>query len=581
MTQPTSDSSLFGVTVMMVDDEPMMTDVILAYLEEAGYTNFVSVNDSSAAMGVARAERPGLMILDLMMPGVSGFDILEMLRADDDLRFTPVIVLTAASDALTKLRALELGATEFLTKPVDASELVLRVRNSLAFKVYQDRLANEDMLTRLPVRHAFEHGLNGVLVRALGTTEAVGVIEINVDRFKQINESLGRPAGDRLLQVIADRLRSCTRQEARAGAGTEASTNLLGRTGGDEFSLVIPNLSGPDAAENIARRVLAALREPVVLNGTEVFVSVSLGISMFPADGRDVETLLESAEAAMRHAKERGRNTYAFYAEELNRRSLDRLKLETDLRHAIERSELQLHFQPKVDLKTNRIVSAEALMRWKHPELGMVSPVRFIPLAEETGMIVELGSWAIDEACWQLAQWQAGGLDKLSLAVNVSRQQLASGTLVPHTLAALKRNGIGRNRLILEMTESIMMDHVDEVVAQLRQLREWGVAISIDDFGTGYSSLAYLKRFPVDELKLDRSFITGLPDDKTDSAIVRACVVLAHSLGLRVVAEGVESRIQRDALVALEADVYQGYLCSKPLAADEFEALVRIPVAMA
>jgi diguanylate cyclase (GGDEF)-like protein len=568
-------NSLSDVMVMMVDDDPMMTDVIQTYLEEAGYRRFVSLNDPLLALDTLRRCRPGLLLLDLMMPGLSGFDILKQMRLDDDLRYTPVIVLTAASDVATKLQALELGATEFLAKPVDASELILRVRNSLVFSAYQDRLANDDLLTGLPNRRAFVARLQAALARAGQTKGALALLHINLDRFKQVNDTLGHSVGDQLLKAVAQRLKSCTRHDDDVARVERPEPALLSRMGGDEFTLLLLGLTSPESASRVARRILALMAPSFGTDGEDLFITPSIGISVFPEDGEDGDTLLRNASAATEYAKSSGRNTYRFYSAELNNASRERLTFENQLRRAIERNELVLHYQPKVDLQSDRVVGAEALLRWNHPEQGLVMPDRFIPVAEESGVIVDIGEWVIEQACAQIAEWRDAGRGNVRVAVNVSRHEMVGGGVVRATRRAMQRHAIARGQLVIELTESMLMDRVEVTSQQLRDLRELGAEVSIDDFGTGYSSMNYLKRFPVDELKIDRSFVAGMPGDKADVAIVRAIIVLAHSLGLRVVAEGVETEAQREALRELACDVFQGYLCSRPVSPQEFMVKVQ------
>jgi diguanylate cyclase len=570
------------VTVMMVDDEPMMTDVIQTYLEEAGYSRFVSVNDPLLAIEAMRRHRPGLLLLDLMMPGLSGFDLLGLMRKDEQLRYIPVIVLTAANNAATKLKALELGATEFLSKPVDSSELVLRVRNSLVFKLYQDRLENMDPLTGLPNRRVFLDRLRNVMLDAQDKQLPLALLHIGLDRFKQINDSLGHRAGDQLLADVAQRLQTCLRR----GDGTRDTPRsdtvpirqrsdalFLSRLAGDEFALLVPELGSPETAGRVASRILAVMARPFQLEGQDVFVTPSIGIALYPGDGPDDETLRRSAESALAHAKDNGRNTYRYYAPQLNSASTERLSLETRLRRAIERDELSLHYQPKVALASGRVVGAEALLRWANPELGMVPPDRFIPIAEESGLIVEFGEWVLNNACAQMARWREAGLGDIKVAVNVSRHEVVGGALVRTVAAALERHAIRQGQLVIELTEGMLMDHHEQTRQQLEALRAMGVELSIDDFGTGYSSMNYLKRFPLDELKIDKSFVNNTPHDQTNTAIVKAVIVLAHSLGMRVVAEGVETEDSRAMLETLGCDVFQGYLCSKPLTAPMFVAL--------
>ncbi len=567
---PAGMGTLSDVTVLMVDDEPMMTDVTQTYLEESGYRHFVAVNDPRLALAAALNCRPGLILLDLMMPGVSGYELLRQFRAHERLRYTPIIVLTAASDPSAKLRALELGATEFLSKPVDASELAIRVRNSLAFKVYQDRLANDDPLTGLPNRRVFVEQLAAALAAAQLARCPLALVLVNLDRFRQVNETLGHGAGDTLLAAVANRLHGCARAQVGLIGNRAGDGSFLARLGGDEFALLLPVVDGAEPAARVARQMLAALAVPIAVDGRELVITPSIGCAMFPGDGNDAASLMRNAGVAMKHAKDSGRNSFQFYSRELNSASLERLLLEAQLRGALQRGELELHYQPKVDLATGRISGAEALLRWHHPELGMVPPGRFIPIAEEAGLIVEIGEWVVHAACAQMAQWRSTlGLD-VKVAVNVARHGLVSGALAAVVKDAMTQHGIQSGQLVLELTESMLMDRVESTAAKLRELRALGAELSIDDFGTGYSSMNYLKQFPVQELKIDRSFINGTPEDRTDSAIVRALIVLAHSLDMRVVAEGVEREEQRAALLALGCDIYQGFLCSPAVPAAAF-----------
>jgi len=568
-------SALVNVTVLMIDDDPLMTDVTQIHLEEAGYSHFIAVNDSHQAMEAARTHHPGLILLDLMMPGLSGFDVLMRLRMDEALRYTPVIVLTASSDPANKLRALELGATEFLAKPVDASELKIRVRNSLAFKVYQDRLANDDPLTGLPNRRVCVERLQSALRRADEQSTQLALLHINLDRFRQVNDTLGHGAGDALLAAVAERLRLATRADHGLLGKRLGDAPVLSRLGGDEFAVLMPDLQGAEAPARVARRVLRALASPFVIDGQDVFITPSIGVAMYPDDGRDDATLLGHASVAMKHAKDGGRNAFEFYSDDLNDVSIERLQLESQLRRAVERNELELHFQPKVDLASGQVRAAEALLRWNHPDLGLVPPGRFIPIAEESGLIVEIGEWVVEQACAQMARWRDEQGLVVSVAINVSRHGLVSGTLEGVVEASMRRHRIGPGQLVLELTESMLMDRVERTAARLAALRALGAELSIDDFGTGYSSMSYLKQFPVQELKIDRSFIAGTPADRTDAAIVRALVVLGHSLNMRVIAEGVETEPQRAALQALQCDGFQGFLCSPALAAPAFVEKLR------
>ncbi len=561
--------ALGDLTVMMIDDEPMLTEVIGTYLEDAGYSRIVGINDATVALEQVRALNPALVLLDLVMPGVSGFEILQAMRQDEQLRYTPVIVLTAASDPDTKLKALSIGATEFLAKPVDPSELVLRVRNSLVLKVYQDRLANSDPVTGLPNRRVLMERLRGNLAQALAGDRKVGLLHVRLDRLQQLQATLGQTAGDELLRSAAQRLRSRTRRDDDGVRATRAETSLLCRLDGDEFLVLLPNLADPEACVRVARRVLHALAEPFQVGNDRIGVSPSVGIALAPDDGQTPEDLLAIAAAAAALACSSGRNTYRFGSRQRNQAAMERLKIEAALHHAVERRELRLVYQPKFDPLQGRIVGVEALMRWQQTELGPIFPDRFIPIAEETGLIVPMGEWALQEACEQGERWMRQGLESLKVAVNVSGQQLASGALPALVAGLLERHPRMRGALVLELTEGVLIDASPEVNAQLQQFRAQGVQLSIDDFGTGYSSMNYLRHFRLDEIKIDRSFVKDLPAQRSDLSIVRAMTMLGHSLGMRVVAEGVETAEQLACLAEVGVDQIQGYLIGKPMHPDD------------
>lgn len=556
------------LTVMMIDDEPMLTEVIAAHLEDAGFRQVVGVNDATVALQQVREISPALVLLDLVMPRVSGFEILQGIRQDEQLRYTPVIVLTAASDPATKLKALSLGATEFLSKPVDPSELVLRVRNSLVLKLYQDRLANSDLVTGLPNRRVVMERLRGILAQGLADGSKVGLLHVRMDRLQQLQATLGQNAGDELLRAAALRMRGRTRRDDDGARADRSNTSLLCRLDGDEYLVLLPNLQDPEACVGVARRLLQSLAEPFRIGSDRIAVSPSIGIAVAPDDAQTPEDLLSIAATAAALANASGRNTYRFGSRQRNQAAMQRLKLEAALHHAVERKELRLVYQPKYDPVQRRVVGVEALMRWQQSELGAVFPDRFIPIAEETGLIVPLGEWALQEACEQGERWMHQGIENLKIAVNVSGQQLAWGGLPALVAGLLERHPCMRGALVLELTEGVLIEASPEVNAQLQQFRDKGVQLSIDDFGTGYSSMSYLRQFQLDEIKIDRTFVKDLPGQKSDLSIVRAMTMLGHSLGMRVVAEGVETDEQLACLAELGVDQIQGYLIGKPMPPD-------------
>lgn len=563
--------------IMMVDDEPIMMELVEAFLEEEGYRNFIQVEHSTQAMETLQQNKPDVLLLDLNMPVVSGFDILQEIRSNPVLQHIPVIVLTSSSDAASKLKALELGATDFLAKPVDASELILRLRNTLAAKAYQDRLEYYDALTGLPNRKLFLDRLNWSIRRDMHSGRGIVVMNIGLDRFKQINDSMGPRAGDELLKQVSGRLLESVRQSdvvSRFG-GDEVWTNLS-RLSGDEFSLLFPELNSSEDSSYIAQRILESFEAPFLLDGENTYVTASIGIACGPEDGRESDLLIKHAGAATAYAKEQGRNNYQFFSREVNARAKERLELEMDLRNALDNGEFELHYQPKIDAQTGRMVGVEALLRWRHPKRGMVPPATYIDLAEETGLIIPIGDWVIEEACRQNVAWQTAGIPAIKMSVNLSVKQLRAQQLRRVVVRALDASGMDPGLLVLEITEGVVVDDIDNKIKILQEIRDVGVAFSIDDFGTGYSSLSYLRHLPIDELKIDRSFLLDLPDSKKDAAIVKTIIALSRSLELDLVAEGVEERAQLEFLLANGCRVIQGYYFSKPLTAIELLKFVQL-----
>ena len=580
-TQPggleeTPKSPLLGAKVMMVDDEPLMTDLIQAYLEDEGYTQFVVANDPRQAMALLRQEQPSVLLLDLMMPHLSGFDVLEQIRADRKLRYTPVIVLTAATGADAKLRALRLGVTDFLSKPVDESELVLRLRNTLAFHQYHTRLISYDAVTSLPMRRLFDGTLTEVSARQALVGGVIALLYVQVPECRQLRESAGESAADDFARTVAQRLgRFASKLSLPALSTGNEQGPRVGRLGTSAFGLLIEGARDVDAVEAATKELLVQLCKPVPIGMHEIVPRVSVGIAICPADGDTAEALRKGAELAATHAAGQAHTRYKFASAELNARSFERLALGSQLRGAAQRGELRLHYQPKLDVVTNRIVGAEALVRWQHPELGLVSPLRFIALAEELGLIQNIGRWVLQTACHDVASWKREGLGDLQIAVNVAKPQFFAGDLCEAVRQELDASGLSSRQLVLELTESMLMDKVDDSMGQMHALKRLGVSLSIDDFGTGYSSLSYLKSFPIDELKIDQSFIMDLPGTESDLAIVRTIIDLGHSLGMSVIAEGIETDAQLACMRQFGCDKYQGFLYSKPVPPEQFVALLR------
>jgi len=567
--------------VMMVDDEPLNLEVLQSFLEEAGYKEFVALADPTQAFATLADRRPDVLLLDLMMPQMSGFEILERMRADDGLRHIPVIVLTASTDAETKLKALELGATDFLAKPTDPSELALRLRNTLSAKAYRDRLANYDLATGLPNRRLFMERLERTLRDTARAGAAGAVLLVNIDRFDQLSEAFGLGIGDSLLKGVAMRLDLGLRASASTTAdGKPRPLPTIYRLGDQEFAVMLTGISRGEEVTPIAQALLNAMAAPFRAAGQDVAIGATVGISLFPDDGMEASTLHSHAAVAARHANEHG-GGFRFYAKDLNSASLHRLSIESELRRALEHGELRLFYQPKVRTHNGRGTGAEVLVRWAHPQRGLIGPVEFIPVAEETGLIVPLGEWVLRTACQQSKVWQNAGLGVPRVTVNVSAKQFAAPNIAEAIIGALRSSGLDARFLGIELTESAVMDNAQRHVRTLHQLKDAGLTLSIDDFGTGYSSLSYLKRFPLDEIKIDRSFVSGVDTDPDNAAIVIAIIAMAHGLGLSVVAEGVETEAQRTFLRSWKCDECQGFLFAKPMPAEMFGKLLARPVQQA
>ena len=423
-------------------------------------------------------------------------------------------------------------------------------------------LAYSDALTGLPNRSLYLDRLSQALALAERRREMLAVLFLDLDRFKHVNDSLGHLAGDVLLQSVARRLSAVLRPE-----------DTLARMGGDEFTLLLTDPHGPEDAARVAQRVLDTLADPFTVEGHELFVTGSVGISLYPTDGPDAPSLLRHAEVAMYRAKEQGRNGYQLFTEQMNAAAFERLVLESSLHRGLAHGEFTLFYQPVVS-SDGQIVGAEALVRWRHPDLGLVSPAKFIPLAEETGLIVPLGHWVLETACRQAAAWFRSG-HPLGVSVNLSARQLRRPDLVRQVASSLADVGLPAEWLTLELTESALITTGEAAVSVLEGLRALGVSIAVDDFGTGYSSLSYLRHLPVDVLKVDRAFVQDMVASQKDRTVVWAILALAHGLGLKVVAEGVETEAQRECLCGMNCDALQGYLISPPLAAAEFEAFVQ------
>ena len=547
-----------------------------------------------AAAALKEGRPYAMAIVDMRMPpGWDGLETIEHLwRVDPNVQ---VVICSAHADYDWMEVVERLGHSDrllVLRKPSEPIE-VLQCATALCHKWHNEQLvrsqverleqvivartrglevanrqlrhlATHDALTGLPNRVLLEDRLNQAMAHADRDGRVFALLVCDLDRFKLINDSLGHNAGDELLQEVARRL-----------SGLARGVDTVARFGGDEFVLLVNSLGQPDDVRRLALAAVEALQAPVMIAGLEVHTSPSIGIAFYPTDGTSIESLIARADAAMYCAKQRGRGNVQCYAPGMNAGAEERVQFESELHNAIAVGQFELYYQPKVDTVTGEVRSAEALIRWIHPKRGIVGPSDFIPVAEECGLIGAIGEWVIREACRQARAWQTAGLAWLRVSVNLSASQFRQEGLVASIERALKESGLEPKYLEVELTESVVMTDPEESIAVLEELSKMGVLVSVDDFGTGYSSMSYLRRFPIDKLKIDRVFISEIVNRPEDASIVRAIVSLAHSLRLKVVAEGVETPQQLDFLKAVGCDEYQGYHFSQPLPAAKFEALIR------
>lgn len=448
-----------------------------------------------------------------------------------------------------------MGTTALVVLSITAAAALLLRRMRHAVQHAEERvgyLAYYDTVTHLPNRHAFNERFEAMLREVAQKQQKLTLLFLDLDDFKVVNDTLGHHVGDLLLKDVAEKLSASVRQG-----------DAVYRVGGDEFAMVLANVDRENA-EVVAEKFIRTLARPLSIEGHTLYVSASIGISLFPQDGADATTLLRNSDAAMYSAKERGKNTYQHFSEEMHEKTSLRLALEGDLRLALERNEFELHYQPIVDMQTGKTVAVEALLRWRHAEKGMISPNAFIPLAETTGLIVPIGEWVLRQACLDAQAWQSRG-HFIQVSVNLSGRQFREEPLIDSIQTVMMETGMDPTMLMLEITESVLMEHAEATVARLYRLKDMGIYLSIDDFGTGYSSMTYLKRFPVAKLKIDQSFIRDIPDDSEDVAITAATIQMAHGLRLRVVAEGIETKEQAEFLREHGCDLGQGYLYSRPV----------------
>jgi diguanylate cyclase (GGDEF)-like protein len=551
--------------VLLIEDNPGDVRLIREMLSEGEEALFEldCVGRLSQGLEYLATRSTGVVLLDLSLPDSCGFDTFLKVYAHSPK--VPIIVLTGHDDRTVALSAVKTGAQDYLVKGKLDRELLLRsMQYSIERKRYQVQLeyqANYDALTGLPNRNLLHDRLRQS-VFAQRFVRSIGVVFLDIDHFKFVNDSLGHNTGDKLLQKVAERLSASVRDG-----------DTVARLGGDEFILILNDQTGQEVIYRAMQRIIGKVAEPIEIDGEELTVTASAGISLYPQDGPDVETLLKNADAAMYRAKEKGRNNFQFYTAEMNRQVNERLKMEGSLRRALERGELELYYQPRIHVPSGALVGCEALLRWRHPELGLTLPERFIGLAEETGLIVPIGEWVIKSACAQARAWQKKERAPIAVSVNLSMRQFRQEALAGAVDDALRHSGLDPRLLEMELTESLVMQDTEIAIRVLERLRLTGVEISVDDFGTGHSSLSYLTRLPISALKIDQSFVqdvkgTGGPDE---GIVAQAIISLAHNLKLKVVGEGVETQAQFEFLKKHSCDEVQGYHFGRPMPAQEFE----------
>jgi predicted signal transduction protein with EAL and GGDEF domain len=574
-------------TILVVDDDPGARMLLSAALEMAGF-HVTAVADGSSALATFRAHPSDCVILDVVMPGMSGFDACIALRSLPNCRHVPILIQTSLDDMESVKRAYTAGATDFASKGINPMLLAQRVKFLVRAKRTQDQLlasearvsylAYYDPLTALPNRQRLRQILDEQVGWAERGMRGIALLMMDVDDFSRINDTQGPAVGDVLLKDVANRLQHCLRDCERLGpelsdpSPENAIRDWVARTGGDEFGLVLPGVSTADGAEMVARRVQGALARPFVIGEQEVPLSAAIGISIFPLDASGAETLINNADAAMHHAQKAHRSGMEFFKKSISTRAAKRMSLEADLRKAVERREFSLSFQPRLSLKDLQVEGVEALLRWSHPQRGMVPPDEFIPLAEQSGLIVEIGDWVLREACAQVRRWRDADSNAWQVAVNVSGVQFRDGSLVRRVADAIAAAGIDPCMIELEFTEGALIEYSTAVSKAVNSLKDLGVATALDDFGTGYSSMSYLRHFPVDTLKIDRVFVRDITSRRAGNApLVDAIIAMSKSLGLATVAEGVETETQWQYLKDRDAAQVQGFLFCRPLPIGDLE----------
>jgi diguanylate cyclase (GGDEF)-like protein len=539
-------------TILVVDDDPMCAKLLTA-LFETDHDVHVALNGAEA-LALVEEITPDIILLDVMMPVKNGYEVCRELKQRAATAEIPVIFITARNDFEAELVGLEAGAVDYIGKPINPAVVMRRVRTHLQLKRARDSLgvlANTDPLTGVGNRRMGLDRIDAMLAQHRRTGEAVAVLLIDLDRFKAVNDKLGHKTGDEVLSEVARRFGDCLRD-----------TDVLARLGGDEFLIGLSGLDAPEKAAVVAQRVIGCLDEGLLPARSDFSLTPSIGIAIAPADAPDLTTLLKFADQAMYTAKEEGRARYRFFSRDIHDRAVTKARREERLRHAVAEQHFELHFQEQIDLESGALVSVEALLRAGDPELG--GPAHFVPLAEELSLMDRLGAFSLVRSLQQMRSWQAQGLKLERVAVNVSAKQFQNPQLAAIIARTLEEHAISAELLEIEVTETAAMHSAEDAIRSLKAIKDLGVAIAIDDFGTGYSSLAYLRRFPIDRIKIDRAFVMNLESHQEDVEIVKAIISLAKTMRLSVLAEGVETEGQWKLLRDLGCELAQGYLFGKP-----------------
>ncbi|MGK7904633.1 MAG: EAL domain-containing protein [Hormoscilla sp.] len=559
--------------ILVIEDEHPIRANIIKILKFKGYQG-IGAADGKTGVKMAKAYKPDLILCDIMMPGLDGYEVLNILSKDPDTVGIPFIFLTAKSDRSDMRQGMNLGADDYITKPFTSKELIEAIsarleKQATTIQPYLDemkqvaeslsKVAYYDQLTNLPNRIWLRHQLQEAIKQAKEKQGLVAIVCLNIDRFREINVSLGYATGDLAIQAVAERLGQCVGPQ-----------DTVARLSGDEFSILLTQMTFKENVAALAEVILETLAEPYELSDRKVSIQTSIGISLYPDHSSNPDQLLVHADTARRWCRQLGGGSYEFYHRKMDAQKEERRLLEIDLGTALEKSEFELYYQPQCDITTGQILGMEALLRWCHPQRGRVSPEQFIPVAEETGLIISIGEWVLQTACAQAQTWYELNERPLQVSVNLSARQFQQENLAETVALVLSETGLDPQLLALELTETSVMSDVNASIGILQELKGMGIEISIDDFGTGYSSLNYLKSFPIDTLKIDRSFISQVTSNNHDAAIAKAIIAMAHSLQMKVIAEGVETAAQLAFLCEEGCHVFQGYFYSPPLPAVEF-----------